>query len=75
MLASTSVQLWDALRHSELAGVLRHAGQHISTHHQSKRKVDHCQMSLDCLKWELINALKAKQTNGNGSGRQKLSRW
>lgn len=63
MLASTTVQLWDVLRHRGLAGALWHAGQHISTHHQSKRKVDDCKVSLDCLKWELINASKAKQTN------------
>lgn len=63
MLASTSVQLWDALRHSGLAGALWHAGQHISTPHQSKRQVDHCKVSLDCSKWELINASKAKQTS------------
>lgn len=63
MLASTSVQLWDALKHSGLAGVLWHAGQHITTHQQSKRKLDHCQVSLDCLKWELTNASKAKQTH------------
>lgn len=63
MLASTTVQLWDALRQCGLAGALWHAGQHISTHHRSKRKVDDCKVSLGCLKWEFINASKAKQTN------------
>lgn len=57
-LASTSVQPWDALRHRAVACRTTH--QHSPPEQKESGSL---QVSLDCMKWELKPASKAKQTN------------